>query len=93
MIIQSYDPTHFAITAAQNHDYLGFSVRRSALRSLGYPPFRHLTRILASGPQQEAKEAVEGIYHFLLQQDSRLRICWEAPALLAASRDVTAGKF
>ena len=69
VIIQSYDPTHFAITAAQNHDYLGFFRQEiSFRRSLGYPPFRHLTRILASGPQQEAKEAVEGIYHFLLQQ-------------------------
>lgn len=69
VIIQSYDPTHFAISAAQNHDYLGFYRREIGFRrQLGYPPFRTLTRILCSGPKSEAEDGVRHIYAYLLRQ-------------------------
>ena len=69
VIIQSYDPAHFAVRAAQNHDYLEFYRKEIGFRrQLGYPPFRQLTRILCSGPRQAAETAARGIHAYLLSQ-------------------------
>ena len=69
VIIQSYDPNHFAIQCAQNHDYLGFYRQEiSFRRALGYPPFRQLTRILCSGPQVETEQVVHQIHAHLIAQ-------------------------
>lgn len=68
VIIQSYDPTHFAIQAAQNHDYLDFYRKEVGFRrQLGYPPFRRLTRILCSGPKKKTEECVRHIHDFMLK--------------------------
>lgn len=69
VVIQAYDPNHFAILTAQNHDYLTFYRQEiSFRRSLGYPPFRHLTRILCSGPEALTEESAREIADFLLSQ-------------------------
>ena len=69
VIIQSYDPTHFAISAAQNHDYLDFYRREIGFRrQLGYPPFRTLTRILCSGPKQETEDGILLVHAYLARQ-------------------------
>jgi len=66
VIIQCYEPRHFAIQCAQNHDYLGFYRREITFRrKLGYPPFRHLTRILVSGGRQAAEKAAREIAAYL----------------------------
>ncbi|CCO07187.1 replication restart helicase PriA [Desulforamulus hydrothermalis] len=50
VIIQTYDPGHFSIITAQNHDYLGFYHKEMAVRrSLRYPPFSYLIKILFTG--------------------------------------------
>lgn len=47
VIIQTYDPGHFAIVMAKNHDFMGFYNREMSVRkALNYPPFSHLIRIL-----------------------------------------------
>ena len=47
VILQTYQPDHYAITAAANHDYGGFFAQEIAhRREAGYPPFRQLVRIL-----------------------------------------------
>lgn len=69
VIIQTYDPNHFAIRCAQNHDYLTFYRQEiSFRRSLGYPPFRQLSRILGSGTKQDTEESMRSIYAYLLSQ-------------------------
>lgn len=69
VIIQSYDPAHFSIQAAQNHDYHDFYRKEIGFRrQLGYPPFQELVRLLCSGPQVVTKEAAEGIHAYLLTQ-------------------------
>lgn len=69
VIVQAYDPRHFAIGYAQNHDYLSFYRQEiSFRRSLGYPPFNHLTRILCSGPKVETESVSATIYEHLLKQ-------------------------
>ncbi len=46
VILQTFQPEHYAIRAAAGHDYSGFYEREiSYRRSLGYPPFSRLVRL------------------------------------------------
>ena len=50
VIIQTYNPQHYAIFYAKQHDYLGFYRREMQLRRvLKYPPFYYLCSIRISG--------------------------------------------
>lgn len=43
VFIQSYNPEHYALQSAVEHDYLKFAARELSLRrEMGYPPFGHL---------------------------------------------------
>ncbi len=67
VIIQAYEPDHFAVQCAQSHDYLSFYRREiSFRRALSYPPFFQLARILCSGPEAETREAAQVIERHLL---------------------------
>jgi len=47
VIVQTYQPTHPSIVMAADHNYEGFyETEIAARRELGYPPYRHLGRIL-----------------------------------------------
>ncbi|HVA30888.1 MAG TPA: primosomal protein N' [Gaiellaceae bacterium] len=51
VIVQTFQPDARAITYAARHDVAGFLAGElQRRRSLGYPPFRHLVRIVVSGP-------------------------------------------
>ena len=68
VILQTYQPDHYAIMAASHHDYQAFYQREiEHRRRLGYPPFRRLARLLykdrlAHVAQAEA-ERVEALIH------------------------------
>ncbi|ABO50230.1 replication restart DNA helicase PriA [Desulforamulus reducens MI-1] len=50
VIIQTYDPEHFSILNAQQHDYINFYQKEMTTRKvLRYPPFSYIIRILFSG--------------------------------------------
>ncbi len=50
VIIQTYNPEHYAIKFAKNHDYLGFFKEEMNIRrSLKYPPYYFLIYIRVSG--------------------------------------------
>ncbi|MGZ4358790.1 MAG: replication restart helicase PriA [Gaiellaceae bacterium] len=52
VLIQTFQPDAEAVRFAARHDVPGFLAAELARRrELGYPPFRHLVRILASGSQ------------------------------------------
>lgn len=65
VILQTYQPDHYAIQAAAHHDYETFYQRELEYRHwLGYPPYRRLVRLLFSAPspaqaQREAESAAE----------------------------------
>ncbi|MGQ9467717.1 MAG: replication restart helicase PriA [Anaerolineae bacterium] len=47
VVIQTYHPDHYAITAVEHHDYLGFGQRELAFRrEAGYPPFVRMARLV-----------------------------------------------
>ena len=58
VIVQSYRPEHYAIQAARRHDYLDFSRQELGFRrSLGYPPFRRLARLIFVHKDRERAKA------------------------------------
>ena len=51
VIIQTFQPDSRAVQYAARHDVAGFLAGElSRRKALGYPPFRHLVRIVVSGP-------------------------------------------
>ena len=59
VVLQTFQPGHYAIQAAASHDYAGFYRQELAYRRrLGYPPFSHLARLeFRSLKADEAKAA------------------------------------
>jgi primosomal protein N' (replication factor Y) (superfamily II helicase) len=52
VVVQTFQPDARAVALAANHDvprFLAEELRRR--RELGYPPFRHLVRVVVSGPE------------------------------------------
>jgi len=57
VIVQTFNPAHYAITTAQDHDYATFFQKEKELREpLGYPPFSYLACIRIQGSEQKKTE-------------------------------------
>jgi primosomal protein N' (replication factor Y) len=61
VLVQTFQPDARAVAYAARHDVAGFLAGELERRSaLGYPPYRHLVRIVVSGPEQaDATRALE----------------------------------
>jgi primosomal protein N' (replication factor Y) (superfamily II helicase) len=61
VLVQTFQPESRAVQHAARHDVAGFLAGElERRRALGYPPFRHLVRILVSGPEPaDATRALE----------------------------------
>jgi primosomal protein N' (replication factor Y) len=61
VVVQTYQPEHYAIRAAERHDYEGFFAQEIETRKLhGFPPFCVLARLVFSAESaKEAREAAE----------------------------------
>jgi primosomal protein N' (replication factor Y) (superfamily II helicase) len=61
VLIQTFQPDSRAVAHAVRHDVAGFLAGElERRRALGYPPFRHLVRVLVSGPDlADATRALE----------------------------------
>lgn len=59
VIFQTYNPDHYAIRAAAEHDYARFYEREIAFRrEHGYPPFRRLARLVHENSDPRRAEAM-----------------------------------
>ncbi len=57
VIIQTFYPEHYAVTAARDHDYPTFFQKEIELREqLGYPPFSYLACLRLQGNQKQKTE-------------------------------------
>ena len=57
VIIQAYNPDHYAIKAAAEHDYAGFYVEEMRFRTRqALPPLRRMVRLLVTDPVNERAE-------------------------------------
>jgi primosomal protein N' (replication factor Y) len=81
VIVQTFQPDARAVVHAARHDVAGFLAEElDRRRLLGYPPYRHLVRIVVSGPSaadatralEELKAGLEG--HELLGPAPLLRL-------------------
>lgn len=62
-IIQTYQPDHYAVVSAADHDYQKFAEKELAFRQEHrYPPFTRLARLLVRAPDAaRAREAAESV--------------------------------
>jgi len=57
VIVQTFTPENYAITAAKNHDYKSFFMKEQELRGqLGYPPFSYLACLRFQGNDKASTE-------------------------------------
>ncbi|RKU15149.1 primosomal protein N' [Candidatus Poribacteria bacterium] len=57
VVIQTYMPEHYCISAAQKHDYLSFYAQEVEARGeLRYPPFSHVGTLLLRGKDEKQVE-------------------------------------
>jgi len=95
VIIQTYQPDHYAIRAAARHDNAAFyqqEIRNR--RNLGYPPFKRLARLLFRSPsearaQQDAEDAAQTIRETIRRdQLSATQVIGPAPAFFKKVNDI-----
>ena len=67
VIVQTFNPGHYAITRAKDHDYMGFYDDELALRSaLSYPPLTRIVNLqLSSVSIEKGMEGLKGLRHFI----------------------------
>uniref|UniRef100_UPI0035AEAB9A replication restart helicase PriA n=1 Tax=Promineifilum sp. TaxID=2664178 RepID=UPI0035AEAB9A len=67
VLIQTYQPEHYAVRAAADHDYAGFYVEEIRFRTQrALPPFRRMARLLISDPVNDrAKRLAEDMAQVL----------------------------
>ena len=67
VIFQTYQPEHYAVQAAADHDYAGFYVEEIRFRTQrALPPFRRMARLLISDPiNDRAKRMAEDMARVL----------------------------
>src|SRR5215213_8594367 len=59
VVVQTFQPDARPLALAANHDVPRFLADELARRrELGYPPFRHLVRVVASGPDERGPAAL-----------------------------------
>jgi primosomal protein N' (replication factor Y) len=70
VVIQTFNPQHPAILAAQTHDYLPFfELMRQERLEAGYPPFKRLVNVLLSGEDQsQVTQATEEVAALLREE-------------------------
>lgn len=60
VVVQTFNPAHYAVQAAKNHDYAGFFEAEMKLRlQLRFPPYRHLMNVMVDSMSQ--KNALQAI--------------------------------
>ncbi|MHB8649469.1 MAG: replication restart helicase PriA [Gaiellaceae bacterium] len=94
VIVQTFQPDARAIAYAARHDVDGFLASElERRRALGYPPFRHLVRIVVSGPvETDTRRALEELKaglpgHELLGPAALLRLRGKHRAQLVGKTD------
>jgi len=59
VVVQTFNPEHYAVVSARDHDYLSFFERERQLREqLGYPPFSYMACLKLQGAVEKETDAV-----------------------------------
>ncbi len=94
VILQTYTPSHYAILAAQHHDYAEFYQREIAYRKyLNYPPFSRVINIMLQGRDEHfSKEIAQHLVKYLRRtahkrEQKRIVVLGPSPAALTKLRN------
>lgn len=90
VIVQTYQPDHYAITMAAKADVRGFSERELAYRELlRYPPVAHILLVqILSADEQEGRLAAREIHTVVTKEKGKkLSIAEPAEAMIAKIKD------
>lgn len=84
VVIQTYNPYHYAILNGAKQDYLAFYSEEIKVRKMGYyPPYCYLMSILVSGYQdQEASQVASQIGNYLKSHVKDIEILGPTPSLI-----------
>lgn len=67
VIIQTYNPDHYSIAFAKNHDFIGFYKQEISFRKeMGYPPFKRLIHLRWEGNSLEKVQKYAQNLHALI---------------------------
>jgi len=70
VIVQTFNPEHYAIRHASEHDFKGFYEDESSFRkALGYPPYKRLARLLIKGNNKEHVESTSERFKEILARN------------------------
>lgn len=84
VVIQCYEPGHYAVRCVTKHDYAAFYRQEIAYRrQLEYPPLGYLVRVLVQGPEKAVQEEAEAIHLLLQSKLADAKIYGPAPAPLS----------
>jgi primosomal protein N' (replication factor Y) len=93
VLVQTRQPDHPSLIAAQQHDFERFARSELGLRAdLGYPPFGRLTRVVVEGAAADVERRAASLAHRLIavaekiDEDRRPQILGPAPAPLERLR-------
>jgi len=91
VIVQTFQPEHYSIEMAKNHDYTGMFAREIELRkALGYPPFSRIVNVKIEATEDKyVQDAAARLANLgrRLQKGSEPEILGPAPAPLTRLRD------
>jgi len=101
VVIQTYQPEHYAVTTAATEDYVGFYEQEMNYRRLmKYPPAAHIMAILIQSKEEEVvvlaadllagavKEWLKAHGELFIQDKSSMSIIGPAPAGIAKMNDI-----
>ncbi len=97
VVIQTYQPEHYAIVHAANQDYEGFYQEEILYREmLGYPPVSHMLAVQIYGSEEEKVKVLAGRLSLLAgkfvdetqRPDKRMMILGPAPASIGRINDI-----
>ncbi len=88
VLIQTYNPQHYALTCAAEQNYEEFYRLELPFRQeLGYPPCGHLIHLILSGNQlQQVKQQAEQLAALLMQATEQVELLGPSPCPLARLR-------
>ena len=85
VLVQTYNPDHYAILTASRHDYLGFYERELASRQKNlYPPFCRLVRLVFAAELEDQAQGEAMRFRRVLQDmgipEKHGEVCFAGPA-------------
>lgn len=94
VLIQTYQPEHYAVTMAAAADYEGFFRQELAYRkALSYPPVSHVLAVLILSAKEERADASASLLagaagKFIEENELKMTVIGPAPASLAKANDL-----